>query len=891
MGLAYHALPAEEVAALLNTSEEHGLPEHDARERLAQYGRNEIDTIPPRSAWRILLDQVRDPLIIILLTAGVISFFLAEVIDSIAILGIILLTILIGFIQEYSAERAVESLKRLTAREARVIREGAEHVIPVGELVPGDVILISEGDIIPADARIIQSVGLTLDESMLTGESQPVRKHAQPVPAGTPLPDRKSMLYAGTAVTSGSGRAIITATGRRTELGRIAEAVKHIQPVKTPLQVVFEQMSRRLGSIFTAAVLLVFILFILNPPPGIPQEKLFFEALLFGLSLAIAVVPSSLPPIVTISLSLGTRRLADKRMLVKRLPAAETLGSVSVICTDKTGTLTQNQMTVTTVYHPARGLVSVTGRGYTLDGRLVRQGKPEPSEYYEKIAHVAAYCNNARKTERGWEGDPTEIALKILAYKILPPESFTARRVREYAFTPERKMMSVIVKHSNGRKESLVKGAPEVVLEHCTHILTRQGRKRLSKREKEEILRIVVGLAGRRLLKHALAGRPVKRESQREAEHGLTLYGLVGMIDPPRPDVPRAIRAAKQAGIRVIMITGDNPHTARAIAKSISLLEEGDLILTGSMVDRMTDRELREKLGRTRIIARSHPLQKLRIVSLLQDEGEIVAVTGDGVNDAPALRKADIGIAMGSGTQVAKDVSDAILLDDNFASIISAIEEGRNIYDKIVKSTRYLISCNMGELITILTAVMLHLPLPLLPIQLLLMNLFTDGLPAFALTSEPPDRDIMRRKPRAKHDTPLNREGILSIILFGLILAGLTLGVYLTSLPQGVTHARSMAFTMLVLAEMAAVFGSRSLTPFGKLNPFTNLPLILAVTSSILAQYLIISIPFLQRVFHTTSLTLGDWLLLTILSIGAYILFELSKIISQPSPRDTRRPA
>jgi len=566
-------------------------------------------------------------------------------------------------------------------------------------------------------------------------------------------------------------------------------------------------------------------------------------------------------------------------MLIKRLPAAETLGSVSMICTDKTGTLTTNQMTVTHVYHPARGLVTVTGRGYTRSGSIIRRGKREPSHAYRKLAEVAFYCNNAREEQGAWHGDPTEIALKVFALKVLPEDAYTAKRVREYAFTPERKMMSIIAKHANGRLESYVKGAPEVILETCTHVQTTHGRKRLTRRERDMLIRIVDQLAGQALRVLALAGKPVQHISQRQAEEGLTLYGLVGMIDPPRSDVPPAVKAAREAGIGIIMITGDNPTTARAIAKSIGLLQENDAVLTGSMLDQLTDSELRLRLARVRIIARAHPLHKLRIVRLLQEAGHIVAVTGDGVNDAPALRKADIGIAMGSGTAVAKDVSHAILLDDNFASIINAIAEGRNIYDKIVKSTRYLLSCNIGELLTILTAVLLHLPLPLLPIQLLLMNLFTDGLPAFALSEEPADKDIMRRPPRTRSETPLNRQGMTSILLFGMILAGLTLGIYLASLPKGVDSARTMAFTSLVLFEMAAVYGSRSLAPFGKVNPLTNIPLLLAVASSIILQAAIVHVPFLQQLFHTVPLSISDWLLLGMFSIAAYVLFELSKLL------------
>ncbi len=873
----YYSLPVKDVLFNLRTKPE-GLTRAEVASRRLQYGRNELDKKSHTTPLKIFFSQFSDFLILLLLVATVISLILGEMLDAAAMIAIVLLAAALGFVQEYKAEKAMEALERISAPHARVRRDGKVEKIPASEVVPGDILLLEAGDVVPADARIIKESGLNIDEASLTGESVPSKKVIDPFPKETHLPDQENMAFMGTVVTYGSGEAAVVATGMSTEMGTIAATLQATKDVKTPLQKKFARMARQIGFGVIILVAIVFVAGLIRGDTSAP------DLLIFALSLAVAAVPSSLPAIVTIGLSMGAKTLAKKNMIIKKLPATESLGSTTVICTDKTGTLTKNEMTVTRVFANNEDY-TVEGTGYKPEGSIQKDGKRVPTNSIEMLLRTCVLCNNAELQHvKEWSivGDPTEGALLVLARKGGLKEDELARKHEieaELPFDSERKLMSVVARRGKDRK-ALVKGAPDILLKHCNRILINGMARTISPRDKKAVLDKNSEYASQALRVLGFAYRDIEKAGDltpAEVERDLVFVGLAGMIDPARKEVKAAVRECREAGIKIIMITGDHPDTAKSVAEEIGLYRKNDLVITGAELEKIDDKRLDSMLRDISIIARARPIQKSRIVDALKRVGHVVAMTGDGINDAPALKKADIGIAMGiTGTDVSKEVAKGILVDDNFATIVNAVEEGRNIYDKIIKSTKYLLSCNMGEIVSVFLAVILRFPLPLIPLQILLMNLLTDGLPALGLSYEPSDEDVMKRPPRDPSDHPLTKNTLLVIVMFGLLMGVGTLFVF--HLFDDLVKAQTMAFTTLVCFEMFAVLGNRSLMPFRKLNPFSNLWLLGAVCISIAIQLLVIYVPFLQPVFGTVPISLADWGLIIGVSFTGFLLMELSKI-------------
>lgn len=881
----YYNESLKDVYLRLNSSES-GLSSTEANERLKHEGFNEIGGKNGTSVLKILFNQFKNFLILLLIFASVLSFFLGELPDFFGILSIIILTVILGFVQEYRAEQAMDALKKISAPYAKVIRDGKEEKILAREIVTGDIVVLEEGDIVPADLRLIEVSSLRIDESSLTGESIPTHKNPDQIKGEVVVNDQTNMAFTGTIVNFGKGTGIVTTTGMRTEFGKIAGSIQDIEEQSTPLQLKFERMAKQLSFAVLSLVTLVFILGFFSL--DIPLVKLF----LFSLSLAVAAVPSSLPAIVTISLGLGAKRLAGKNMIIKRLPAAESLGSVTVICSDKTGTITKNQMTVTKIYFGNK-IINVTGSGYSPKGEFFTDSNKLNEKEINKLEvlfRTGYLCNNAKlvNNEGKWSiiGDSTEGSLVVLAKKSLDEKYFEENfnKKDELPFDSDRKLMSVIYENLKKKKtEAYVKGAPDMLLDACDRILIDGKVRKITKKDRDTILRQnnmfaeqslrVLGTAYRDLPK-------LKKYDISNVENHLIFIGLVGMIDPPRDNVDQAIRQCTEAGIKVVMITGDHPTTAKAISRQIGLLQDGDIVLTGAELDKMSDEELEKQIENIRIIARAMPIQKTRIVNALQKKGHIVAMTGDGVNDAPALKKADVGIAMGIiGTDVSKEVAKTILADDNFNTIVNAIAEGRNIYDKIIKSTKYLLACNVGEIVSVFLAIILRFPLPLIPLQILLMNLLTDGLPALGLGAENAEDDVMKRPPRDPKESTISKEMLWLILFFGFAMGLGTLFVFSMYYagPDTLPYAQTMAFTTLVMFEMFAVMSARSFAGFKKINPFSNKWLTLGIMTSVLLQLAVIYITPLQGVFGTVSITWMDWAIILGISCFGFIFMEMSK--------------
>lgn len=883
----------KDVFLRLNSSDT-GLASSEANERLKHEGFNELGGSKGVNPFMLLLEQFKNFLIIVLIIASLVSLLFGELLDFFGIITIIVLSVILGFVQEFRAEQAMEALKKISAPYAKVVRDGREEKIPAKEIVPGDVVLLEEGDIVPADLRLISVESLSIDESALTGESVPVKKNSVQVHESLPITDQENMAFMGTIVTYGKCKGIVTATGMKTEFGKIADSIQSIEDTSTPLQVKFARMAKQLSFAVIGLVALVFIFGLLNS--DVSSNGSIIKLFLFSLSLAVAAVPSSLPAIVTISLGLGAKRLANNNMIVKKLPAAESLGSVTVICSDKTGTITKNQMTVTRIYINHR-VIDISGSGYVPQGGFSYNNaelNSKEMKQLEPLLRISYLCNNAKlvNAEGKWSiiGDSTEGALIVLNKKAFPDdkyfeENFTKKE--ELPFDSERKLMSVIYENLNKRcTEAYVKGAPDVLLNACTKIFVNGKIRLLTKKDKDQILRQNNDFAEQSLRVLGLAYRDVSKIKKYEIpviEKDLIFLGLVGMIDPPRDNVDKAIAQCNEAGIKIVMITGDHPTTAKAISRQIGLLKEGDIVLTGSELDKYSDQELYKEIDNIRIIARALPIQKTRIVDVLQKKGHVVAMTGDGVNDAPALKKADIGIAMGiTGTDVSKEVAKTILVDDNFNNIVNAIAEGRNIYDKIIKSTKYLLACNAGEIVSVLLAVVLRFPLPLIPLQILLMNLLTDGLPALGLGAENAEDDVMKRLPRDPKENPISMEMLMMILFFGIAMGLGTIFVFNLYNPQdpaNLSYAQTMAFTTLVMFEMFAVMSARSFVPFKNLLPFSNKWLTLGIAASISLQLVVIYFTPLQKVFGTVPITLMDWGVILAVSCLGFILMEIGKIL------------
>jgi len=882
-GAEWHALSAEEALGKLGSSRA-GLSGSEAERRLAEHGPNELREKPGKSPLSMFIDQFRQFLVIILILAVAISAALGEWLDAGAILIIVILNAIMGFLQQFKAEQAMKALKKLAAPKARVLRDGGERLLESRLLVPGDVIILEAGDRIPADCRVLGAANLRLDESTLTGESTPVEKSPEKLRPGLHIADRADMLHMGTVITYGRGTAVVCETGMGTEIGRIAELIQETPEEETPLQKRLDHLGKQLGIAFLAITFVVFIAGILR---SIPWLEMFLTAV----SLAVAAIPEGLPAIVTITLALGLERMAKKNAIVRRLPAVETLGSTAIICSDKTGTLTKNEMTVRRIWCDG-STYDVSGEGYSPSGEFSLAKKPVDLRREPVLSlalRCSALCNNAKlENGRGWHilGDPTEGALLVAAAKAGMTEEALAkeyRRVEELPFDSERKMMTTLNRSSSG-VEAYSKGATESVLAKCTHI-AREGREeRLSAEDRKRIEAATKRMATDALRVLALAYRriPSKQKSfkMEETEAGLTFVGLAGMIDPPREEAKAAVRLCERAGIRAVMITGDHKDTAVAVAKELGLLKKGALVVTGEELDRMGDAHLAKEAWRIAVYARVSPEHKQRIVKALRAERLIIAMTGDGVNDAPALKMADIGVAMGiTGTDVAKGASDMVLLDDNFATIVSAVEEGRVIYDNIKKAVLFLLSCNIGELMVMFGATVLNLPLPLLPLQILWMNLVTDGLPALSLAVEPAQPDIMSKPPRDPKESVITRRNATSIVSIALIMALGTLALFALELESGtLDYARTMAFTTIVMFQHWFVLSCRSESlTLRKIGVFSNRWLVFTFVLSLLMQVAITYIGPLQAIFKTVPLSLTDWAAITVISLLAFGASEFAK--------------
>ncbi|MEM5871625.1 MAG: cation-translocating P-type ATPase, partial [Candidatus Aenigmatarchaeota archaeon] len=823
----WHELETKEVLKRLITRE-NGLTDKEATSRLQKFGYNELEKRKEISKLQIFIGQFKSLLVLILIGATIFSAIIGEVIDAIAIIIIVILNAVFGFIQEYRAEKTIEALKKLTTPEAIVIRNGKEKKIDSRLIVPGDIVILEEGTRVPADIRLLEITELKIDEAILTGESIPVKKTTEPLKSKS-LVDRKNIAYMGTLVTYGRGKGVVISTGMQTEIGKIAHVVQEEKEEQTPLQKKTAEFSKVLGTIILFICTFVIFFGILSEGPlaGKPlTESLIITMIIFGVALAVAAIPEGLPAVMTITLALGLQKLAKKNALIRKLPAVEALGSTTVICADKTGTLTKNEMTITKIWIP-NSTIDVTGKGYETKGNFLIDGKQIGSKIQEQLyfcLQVGALCTNANLSYEMNEyipiGDPTEISIIVAAKKLGIDKKeienkFT--RVYEIPFSSERKMMTTINRKEKGYIVC-VKGAPEVILKLCKEAMVEGKKVKMTNSLKKKILDKNIQFANNALRVLAIAYKKTKYFDEKKAENDLVFLGLIGMIDPPREEAIESVRLCKKAGIRVVMITGDHKNTAVAVAKQLGI-EKSEKVITGEELDEMNDEELERIVKEVSVYARVNPIQKMKILKALKKHGEIVAMTGDGVNDAPALKKADIGIAMGiKGTDVAKEASKMILNDDNFSTIVEAVKEGRGIYDNIKKFIQYLLSCNVGEVMIIFFAMLIgfkdpttmEIILPLTALQLLWINILTDGLPALALGVDPPASNIMERPPRNPKESILTKQMLIEILFFGSLMTIATLLLFEADLEFGSTRAITTAFTAVVLIEMLRVYQVRA---------------------------------------------------------------------------------
>jgi Ca2+-transporting ATPase len=849
----------------------HGLTGEEANKRLEIHGRNVLKPAKRHGWLKILFSQFTDLMIIILIASSIISFTMGENSEGIAILAIILLNGLLGFIQEMRTEKAMEALMSLAAPHARVVRDGVIRDIPAEEVVPGDLIVLEAGNRVPADAVLLEANNLYSDESMLTGESIPVAKiRTDQTNASLTGVTSRNMVYMGSMITNGTGRALVMVTGMETEMGKIAEMMETAGVQDTPLQKKLEKLGEYMVTGCLAICAIVAVLGILRGEPVI-------QMLLGGISLAVAAVPEGLPAVVTIALAIGVRRMVQKNALIRRLPAVETLGCATVICSDKTGTLTENRMTVVEAYAGKNPYVMRKNN----QGRLSaycrgREVHVEKTTGLKLLLKIGMLCGNTRIMESNSdadldiEGDPTEVALVRAAIDTgLDKESvFSAyRRVREIPFDSERKLMSVICRSQSGELFLFAKGAPEIIMDKCSKIMIADRERDITQDDQDKLRDECAAMTSRALRVMAFAYRTVQPYQlwRDDLESQLVFIGLAGMTDPPRKEAIESVAKCRRAGIKTIMITGDHVKTATSIAKSMDIYRDGDLVVNGREIDQMSDQELEEACRKATVFARVFPKHKMRIVRAIRNNGNIVAMTGDGVNDAPAVKDADIGIAMGkSGTDVTRQAASMILMDDNFSSIVAAVEEGRNIYSNIRKFIRYLLSCNVGEVLTMFLSMIMGLPIPLLPAQVLAVNLATDGLPAIALGMEPGEPDIMERPPRSPDESIFSHGLARLIMVRGIFIAISTIASFMivNTMSKNLAGARTAALVTLVLSQLIHVFECKSEhKSLFELPVFSNKYLIFAVLSSILMLLGIIYLPFLSAIFGTTALALNEWLI------------------------------
>ncbi|MEM2248088.1 MAG: calcium-translocating P-type ATPase, PMCA-type [Candidatus Bathyarchaeia archaeon] len=900
-GKMWHAMSEDEVLKVLKTSR-NGLSSEEAKRRLVEYGPNKLVSRGGVSPLKIFLNQFKDIFVLMLIAAVIISVTMAllkpegtteDYADALTIGAIVILNAVIGFAQEYRSERAIEAMRKLTAPKATVIRDGRNVIIPAEEVVPGDILVLETGDRVAADARLLETVELKTNEAVLTGESTPVEKSLGVLPENTPVSDRRNMVFMATHVIYGRGKAIVTSTGMKTEFGKIAELVQEMEEEETPLKVKLEKFAKKLGIIVVAICIVVFILELIDIYVyGAAKAESLMDAFFTAIALAVSAVPEGLPAVVTVTLALGARELAKRNAIIRRLSSAETLGSVTVICSDKTGTLTKGEMTVRKIYVNGK-VIEVTGVGYEAKGDFLQGNdriEVNNDSDLKLLLTGSALCTNAQYDGKSIFGDSTEGALIVAAAKAGLWKGELEKiypRIYEIPFTSERKRMTTIHKSADGRLIAFMKGAPEIILQRCTHILKNGKPKKLTKKDLEEVLSVnermanealrVLGVAYRELAEIDVE-RLRDKDTSEVVESKLVFIGLLGMIDPPREEAKVANQMCQRAGIKTVMITGDHKLTAIAIAKEIGIMQEGDLALTGEELDRMSDEEFEKIVEDVKVYARVSPEHKLRIIRALKKKGHIVAMTGDGVNDAPALKQADIGIAMGiTGTDVTKEAADMILADDNFATIVKAVEGGRTIYDNIKKFAFFLLRCNFDELFVIGTFALLGLELPLTPGMILWINLVTDGGPAVALSQDPPAEDVMSRPPRDPKEGIL--QGKVASILATMVTQFLGTAVlfyvayYIWGRP--LEEARTLAFVQATFQELVVVWNSRSDTKNAFRVGFTNNKYLLAavlVSAALTALVPYFGIIFGIPLFGAAPLDLQDWLLAAPISLMGFLI-------------------
>lgn len=882
--MLYREMNTAQLEAALKTNTEQGLTNEEVVRRLNEHGLNELREGEKKSALLMFFAQFKDFMMLILLAATLISGFLGEYVDAIAIIAIIVINAVMGFVQEWKAEKSLDALKEMSTPQVQVWRNGEWERISSKEVVIGDIIRFATGDRIGADIRLIEEASLEIEESALTGESIPVSKVTVPnFQVVNSIGDEENMAFMGTMVTRGRGVGVVTSTGMNTEMGKIASMIHSAGQMITPLQHKLEQLGKIL--IFVALILTFLVISL-----GIIQGNDVYTMVLAGVSLAVAAIPEGLPAIVTVALSLGVQRMIKQRAIVRKLQAVETLGCATVICSDKTGTLTQNKMTVTALWDSGKTW-SVTRKENEWNGEFFEKGREviHLTKSIKQLLTFGLLCNSSeiRKNEGDLviEGSPTESAMHVAAIKAgITKEQLNGQFtiVKEFPFDSIRKMMSVIVKDTNNRHFVVTKGAPDVLVGKCSSILWDEKVERLNKSFNEKIQDAINDLASQALRTIAIGYKTISSPSgniqESEVEKGLTFIGLQGIIDPPRPEVKDAVEECKKAGIKTIMITGDHVSTATAIAKQLGIVTNNELVVEGRELNEMNVEELEDIVEDVAVFARVSPEHKLKIVKALQNKGHVVAMTGDGVNDAPAIKSADIGIAMGiAGTDVAKEASSLVLLDDNFATIKAAIKEGRNIYENIRKFIRYLLASNVGEILVMLFAMILGLPLPLTAIQILWVNLVTDGLPAMALGLDQPEENVMKRKPRNAKEGIFSRGLGWKIVSRGFLIGCVTLLAFITALkndPNDLEYAQTVAFVTLVLAQLIHVFDCRSENSIFSRNPFGNMYLVWAVIISLVMALIVVYYPPLQEIFGTIPIQPRDWLL--VLALAALPTFLLA---------------
>jgi Ca2+-transporting ATPase len=859
----WHVLSTEETLRELESDAQKGLSSTEVKARQTRYGANVLIEKPKRSLLRMLMGQFADFMILILIGAAVISGMIGDIKDTIAIIVIIVLNAVIGFVQEFRAERAMAALKAMAAVSAKVLRDGEVKIFSAREIVPGDVVLMEAGNVIPADLRLLDAAQLKVDEATLTGESLTVEKHTHVLAEEKlPLGDRKNLLYKGTVITYGRGLGVVVATGMNTELGKIAASLQEDGEIKTPLQKRLAKFGRRLALVVLAICAIVFTV-------GVMRGEASVLMFLTAISLAVAAIPEALPAVVTISLALGARKMVKKHALIRRLPAVETLGSVTYICSDKTGTLTQNKMRVEAIY---------------ADGELLREwnGRGE-NGLWINFFKALALSNDASFNSSGKpNGDPTEVALYSAAHEagfIKSVLELDAPRLLELPFDSERKRMTTFHRQQQG-VVAYTKGAPESVLPRCSSMITATGNMPMLASEMLENAERMAA-DGLRVLAVAYRNWPTLPDvsDAEKIESDLIFLGLVGLMDPPRQEAKDAVSLCKTAGIIPVMITGDHPATARSIAHRLGIVSDGGEVMTGAELAQLSQEEFEEKVLDIRVYARVDPQQKIKIVRALQDKGEFVAMTGDGVNDAPALKHADIGIAMGKGgTDVAREASSLVLLDDNFSTIVAAVREGRRIFDNIRKFIKYTMTSNAGEVWTIFLAPFFGLPIPLLPIHILWINLVTDGLPGLALTAEPAEKGIMQRPPRPPKESIFSHGMWQHMLWVGLLMGGVSLFTQAWALHSGSAHWQTMVFTVLCLSQMGHVLAIRSeKESLFKIGIFSNLFLLAAVALTFVLQMATIYVPLLQPIFKTEALSAEELVLCIALSAVVFVAVEIEK--------------